>query len=545
MLAVLPLLLKGPSCGHDFEFHVRNWLEVSSQWKQGVLFPHWEFTAAWNSGEPRFIFYPPLSWTVGAFLGLLLPWAAVPATYIWLALLSCGFTMFHLARQWTPCNNALIAAAFYMVHPYMLFTFYERAAYAELLAAAWMPLLMLAILRPRLSVFSIALPICLIWLTNAPAAVMGCYTFALLALIRIVSTGRKVQGSKTALQDAAKIASGAILGIGLAAFYILPAAFEQHWVQINMPFIKGVRYQDNFFFGHLGEPSHVAILRTVSLCGVALLVLAAIFTAIALHSRRREPKTAAAEHVSRKRTILALALLTCCIAFLLTSPSAVLWRHIPELIFLQFPWRFCAILGATTAALLALAMPRTALHPTGAVAIAMALTLVFTLGGNYFFRQYCHPASTVPSIVNSFYKGGHFDPTDEYTPIGADPMALQHFNPPYWIAATPTDPAPQTAAGDYSIALARRLHFLVSIPAPRFIVLSLRDYRAWKITVNGTPIEKWPHRSDGLIALPIAGGISKIDITYARTPDQAAGWFLTALSAASLLFVSRKRQQNT
>jgi len=78
LIAVFPLILHGPSCGHDFEFHLRNWLEVGSQWRQGVFLPQWDFTAAWNSGEPRFVFYPPISWTVGALLGLVLPWAAVP-----------------------------------------------------------------------------------------------------------------------------------------------------------------------------------------------------------------------------------------------------------------------------------------------------------------------------------------------------------------------------------------------------------------------------------------------------------------------------------
>ena len=50
LIAVSPLILHGPSCGHDFEFHLRNWLEVGSQWRQGVILPQWNFTAAYNSG---------------------------------------------------------------------------------------------------------------------------------------------------------------------------------------------------------------------------------------------------------------------------------------------------------------------------------------------------------------------------------------------------------------------------------------------------------------------------------------------------------------
>jgi hypothetical protein len=543
-LAVLPLIVWGTSCGHDFGFHLRNWLEVSSQWKQGVLVPHWEFTAAWNSGEPRFIFYPPLSWITGAALGLLLPWIAVPTVFIWLALTASGFTMYRLASEWTTSSIALIAACFYMVNPYMLFTFYERAAYAELLAAAWIPLLLLGILQPRLTIYSIAVPICLLWLSNDPAAVIGCYSFALLSLIRVVSSYRSAQGPLACFEEAAKISAGTILGIGLAAFYILPATIEQHWIQINMPFMRGVRYQDNFAFGHIGDVSHDAILSTASLCGITLVVLCGVFAVIALRVGKHDNARAPSDNEARNRAILgALALLTCVVAFLLTASSTFLWKHVPELKYLQFPWRFCMILGTTAAALLALALRRTRLRPVVGAATALALTLALTLGGNHIFRQSCSPAFAVPGIVHDFYHGGHYDPTDEYTPVGADPLALEHANPMFWIAAHPTDPAPQTGAS-YSIALAHRLHFYVSSAIPGFVVLSLRDYPAWRITVNGRTVGARPHRKDGLIALPINSGVSKVDIAYARTPDQTAGWMISALSGAILLFIGWRHERH-
>ena len=36
-LAVLPLVLHGCSCGHDFDFHLVNWLEVHAQFQRLVL----------------------------------------------------------------------------------------------------------------------------------------------------------------------------------------------------------------------------------------------------------------------------------------------------------------------------------------------------------------------------------------------------------------------------------------------------------------------------------------------------------------------------
>ncbi len=544
LLAVSPLILRGPSCGHDLEFHLRCWLEIGSQWRQGILFPHWDFTAAWNSGEPRFVFYPPLSWCLGALLGLILPWSIVPTVFIWLALIGCGLTMFRLAREWTTPSSSLIAAAFYMVNPYMLFTFYERTAFAELLAAAWIPLLLLGVLRARVTPAGIAIPICLLWLTNAPAAVMGSYALGVLWAIRSVVSYRDVRGSKVALNDAAQIAAGGMIGMGLAAFYILPAKIEQSWVQINMPFIKEFRYQDNFFFEHIGDPSHDGILRTASLCGLALLIVAGLFCVLAFYATRQRAALSQDPNGELKRLIFAFAVLSCLVAFLLTSPSAVLWRDLPELRFLQFPWRFCAILGATAAALIGLAGARITLRPAFALAIAAALTICFTLGGNYFLRQPCYTAASIPKQVESFYKGGQYDPTDEYTPVGADALALRHSNPASWIADNFSEPAPESTPDDYSVALARRLHFDVSSTAPKFFVVSLRDYPAWRITVNGAPVVDRPHRADGLIVVPIAGGNSRIDIAYARTPDQVAGWIVTAFSSVSFLFSLRRRKQS-
>ena len=72
-IAILPLLIYRCSCGHDFDFHLLNWLEAARQFTHGNLHPHWATTPAYNAGEPRFVFYPPLSWTIGAILGLTFP----------------------------------------------------------------------------------------------------------------------------------------------------------------------------------------------------------------------------------------------------------------------------------------------------------------------------------------------------------------------------------------------------------------------------------------------------------------------------------------
>src|SRR5581483_3643244 len=145
--ALLPFLWLGIPSGHDFEFHLNSWVEVLDHWRQGVLYPHWAGLAHYGYGEARFIFYPPLSWTLGAALGSFLPWPWVPAAYLWIALVLSGTSMFVLARRWLPTADAVTAAVLYAVNPYHLVIVYWRSALAELLAAAYLPLLLRFILR--------------------------------------------------------------------------------------------------------------------------------------------------------------------------------------------------------------------------------------------------------------------------------------------------------------------------------------------------------------------------------------------------------------
>lgn len=528
LIAIAPLLLRGCSCGHDFDFHLINWFEAARQLTHGI-FPRWADTPAWNAGEPRFVFYPPLSWLLGAFLGLILPWAWTPIAFTWIALTGAGLSLYSAVRRYTSLDAALLAATIYLVNPYILYTAYERTAYAELLAAAWLPLALHAALQRRITIPSIAVPIALLWLTNAPAAVMGCYAMAILIVIRLLLPSDD-PNVPSRLRLARNAMAGTLLGLGLSGFYLIPAAYERRFVHIQFAILTGLRPWDNFLFQRTSDPEHDAVLRTASVVAVllvaltALALLALFFTS----SRPNAKKLLPEQNASSRQWRTPLGILSLAIAFLLTPLSAPVWHTLPELRFLQFPWRFLAVLGCAFAFALALALSHIRLR---AWITAPLCAAAFALPGYHAFHQRCYPEDTVAQRLAVFRSANPgTDPTDEYTPITADNDADNQQNPGYWLSQNPASPAPEPSVpGPAPRGLS------LSEPAPTTLILNLRDYPAWRITRYDSAVNTRLPRPDGLIAIPLPAGPSRIEIRYVAMADQKLGYLCSTLAAAVLI----------
>ena len=527
-IAVLPLAWHGASCGHDFNFHLESWLETVRHWHEGVLYSHWAASANYGTGEPRFVFYPPLSWMLGGLLGALLPWTWVPLIFSLLTLLGLGWSFFTMAREWMPEDNAALAACVYVLNPYILFVAYERTAYGELLGGVWMPLLVLFALRKSPSLLPLSVVIAALWLTNAPAAVMGCYALVLIVIVAAITEHRWALLLRSA--------GALLLGLGLACFYLVPAIYEQRWVEITRAISSGMRVEDSFLFGYTGETFHDQVLHTAS--WIAVLLMASTAIAAWLSVKRRS---------SLWTPLVALAA-----TFVLLLPfSDPVWRYLPELRYLQFPWRWLLVLSLVLAALAGLAL-RGEADTRRAISLRALVILLLAIGMSAFtathFWQPCDEEDNVRAQVAAFHDDG-FAGTDEYTTGTADNGDIQQHLPPIRIIAAPDgdeadssvqeNPEWNAEAADKVPAEVRierwqseRMAATVTTSAPGYAVLRLMDYPAWRIRVNGSSIEARAKRDDGLIAFPLHGGQNHIDVQYVATTDT---WLGRALSFASLL----------
>jgi hypothetical protein len=545
LAAVLPLLLRGPSCGHDFDFHLLSWIETAHDWHHHLLDPQWLATANYGAGEPRFIFYPPVSWVLGAgfgaaaglVVGQVEGWTLAPVFISLLAIFGSGLCVYWLAQTLASRRASLAAACLFIANPYLLFVTYERTAYGELLATPLIALLLLLALRKLLSVPLLALVIAALWLTNAPAAVMGCYTLAFISFLRLLK--------ERDWRNAARSAAGCALGLALAGFYLVPAVVEQRWVQINRAINTGMRVQDSFLFRFTGEGYHDQVLRTASI--LTVLVLGIGLVAFAVISIRKRG--------AGEPAIAIFGWLLAVILFLQFPASLHLWNAAPHLAFLQFPWRWLLVASILSACLISMALSGIE-HAVSFASLTVALAVV--AGSIWFcshrFYLYCDEQDLPAGQLSSFFGGAGVQGTDEYAPVNSDNSAIFQDLPQVRLLTLADAEEPAADAGDnpewpgYSLGAIDSTPGVIAInnwqpeakqvtlttTRPAYAVLALMDYPSWKVTVNGQPVAIRPKRDDGLMTIPIGAGKSTIAVQWTTSRDI---WWGRALSLAGLLIL--------
>lgn len=506
---VIPFFFFGNPSGHDFEFHLFSWMEVVHQWKQGILFPRWATFAHWTYGEARFLFYPPISWNLGALLGTILPWEATSGAYVWLVLTGSGISMFLLARRWFDRRDAIFAAVFYAANPYHLVIVYWRSAFAELLAGCLLPLLVLYALRSDDDGPRVILPLGLIvgaaWLTNAPAAVMVNYSLALL-LITVAILRRNY---RVLLYGAGAVA----LGSALAAFYLVPAAYEQTWINLNEVLAPGVRPFDNFLFTYINDADHNRFNLFVSLVAVAEILLAAVVLWV-LHKRDR-----------RWQPGWILSIWAGAAAFVMCKPSFLLWAYLPELRFVQLPWRWLLCLNVPLVIAVTATMRRWAARSLLYVGVIATLLILWNRVQPSWWDQ---PAD-IAEMRDAIQDGSGYEGTDEYVPAGVDPYDLNRDAP--LVAVVGRDTA-HIRILDWTDQSRR---FTAEVTRPEKLRLRLLNYPAWRVEVNGVAITARSQPHTGEILIPIDTGISEIRVRFIQTPDRFWGGLISILTALGII----------
>jgi hypothetical protein len=404
-----------------------------------------------------------------------------------------------------------------------------RSDFAELLSIAFFPLLLLAALRLAAvvahkpspgrfaEIFLFAVSFAPVWLSNAPAAVIATYSVALLFAFAAL----RQRSAKPLLKGAAGIA----LGFCLASFYLIPAIYEQRWVSISGALADGLRPSDNFLFSSTGDTDHDAFNHIASKLAVVLLVWACVAAVAAWRSRAARQS----EVAGLRWNMLVLAGAS---GLLMLPITLVFWDLLPELRFVQFPWRWSSML-----ALCAITLTAISLHglqgklrwiwPIG-VTIAVAAC------GSFLVSHAWWDSEDMPTLQAAVQNSEGFEGTDEYDPVADDRSEL-------------AQKQPRAEMAEARIAIERwdAEHRTIRVVAhrPGRLAVRLLDFPAWKASVNAKPVSVLHATSTGQMMVPVPEGPSEVRLEFTRTLDRTLGGWLsiaTIFGSIAALIVRRR-----
>ena len=563
--AIVPELFRGASCGHDFDVHLVSWFDCLNAWRHGILYPHWATSPNYGAGEPRFVFYPPFTWMLGAALGAILPWTAGPIALTWLIFAATGLATRALARLALGDAQSTLAGCVAIFSGYALFTGYERTAFPEFAGGFWLPLLMLFALRvPQVSLLRpgrdfqpttdppqslrrrafdrstvpLAIALAGAWLSNVPLGVMAAYLLASLALLAALAN--------KSWAPILRATVGGILGLGLAALYWLPAALERNWVDVRQATQDpGYNFENNWLFIHNANPAlalHDIINHQAS--WIAVTMLAVAIAAFFIAWRRG----ALSSPTSSLRWWIPLAAIPVFVAFLSFPISRFAWHVLPEMPFIQYPWRWLEAVEAPMAIFFAAAIwpavRRARIAVIGACALGFIAAIVYA-DRNYF--QACYPEDAVPAMLAAYQAGAGFDGLYEYAPPNADLSTVARGLPDACLVSDPDTelgkPDPDDSSANPIWALDQKscleifavdrsnpehLRLKAVVPQPGWIVLRLLAFPAWQVHLNGLLMHgdlgvALHTRPDGLIAIRVDRGPIDLTIDWATGIDPLLG----------------------
>ena len=505
LAALVPMIFFGLPSGHDFEFHLNSWMEVAQQWKQGVVYPRWAARAHYGFGEARFIFYPPGSWLLGALLSLAFPWPFVPVAYVWIALVAAGISMFFLASRFLSRHDAIFAAALYVLNPYHLVIVYWRSAFAELLASCLLPLLMLFLLRSEEVGKKVIVPLALVvtagWLANAPAAVMINYSLALMVVILAMV--------RRSPQILIYVAAAVVLGAALAAFYVIPAAYEEKWVNIAEVLAPGVRPQDNFIFTSIADADHNRFNLLVSLVATGEIIVTIVLGYLA--RRWRKPNR------SFWWTVVGWSAAA---AILMLAPTYFFWEHLPKLRFVQLPWRWLLCLNVGFALLTCMGARRWWARA------AICALMIAVLASVWVKVQvpWWDSAADIVEMHDNVEEGRGYEGTDEYVPTGADAYEVKQSAPEVAVQGG------GKARVNIERWQAESKEFVADVSSPANLVLHLFNYPAWHVVVNGHTVQAASQGTTGQMLIPVSAGENRVRMSFATTWDRTLGGIISLIA---------------
>jgi hypothetical protein len=284
-------------------------------------------------------------------------------------------------------------------------------------------------------------------------------------------------------------------------------------VQIGEVLAPGYRPQDNFLFSRTGDLEHNRFNLLVSSVGAAELIVLAI-----------AGWTSRAWRLQYRWDWSLLTTWAIAITLIMLPLTGILWAVLPQLPFVQFPWRWLLCLNVPFAFFVTLAFSSWIKRAVVSAAMLAVLWLVWHQVQPPWWDQ----AADVQELQDFVSDGAGYEGTDEYVPAGIDPQAVNKSAP---LVAVAGKGKANIRMLEWSPQFKR---FTAEVVRPERLRLKLFNYPAWQVEVNGAPIVAKSQPKTGEILIPLETGISEVRVKLMRTPDRTRGGIVSVVTVVLL-----------
>lgn len=541
--------------GGDSPFLLFRLHQLVAALADGHFPPRWMPDAAYGLGYPFFSYYAALPFYAGALFHLM-GFGLVAAVKMaqWSGMVLGAWAVWGLVSHFHDRRAGLLAAAAYTFAPYHLVNVYVRGdSLNEFWAMGLYPLILWTAARlwerpGRGRVLLFALSYAALALThNISSLIFGPFLLLFLAILLLRPAAGRVRGggAPSRRRRAAWVALGLALGLGLSAFYWVPALGEQDAVQLSAQTTGYFHYSNHYRTlvaptgGSQGLIQSALVFdyriegRTPFGMGAvqAILTTAGVVAALLRWRRSRASGSAA---------LVLFALLALLISTLMITPaSGFLWDNLPLLPLVQFPWRFLSVQSLAAAILIAMLASRPsagARVSQSLVPLALALLIAFAALAGLRTDAIALAGDDVTSERLQLYEwfSGNVGTSVryEYLPRAVVPRLYTSEAIVHGASMEARVLAGEASSTRLTKRTGReswRVDVHSNAATVAFPTLYWPGWRAW---VDGEPSAARPAESLGTIALDLPAGEHVVSLALGRTPLRLAS---ELVSLATLL----------
>ena len=519
----LPLFInQGIPNGHDTNNHIFRAEQFNKVLNDGIVFPRWIPDANNGYGSPTFIFYSPLFYYVVSaihFMGPPLIMSMVLA--VWLSFFLSGFTMYLLSKNMFGSTGGLLSAVAYQVLPFHLIDLYIRAAFTELFAFLWFPLIIL-FLHKTLTTDSKKAPIglCISYAGLIYTHLKCGFMFTFVIGVYLLYSYFLLKNRKPLINALLALT----LGLALSSYYLIPVVFE--WKLVYLEYLVQCSFCDftKSFLLLWSNLEDVCLLMNMVL-GIEVILFLVIISFLYENYIKSTSRP--------YRNIMVIIFL---LAFFLTIPlSRPLWGLIPFFPYLQFPWRWLSIMEFSLCLLIGCVfsseeMPRSKSNELKKKIILFLLIAVFVFSfiiiiknknsNNYYLSKTFNPA------VMKYY----VEPSHEYIPRGTGNIEE--------ITSEKRHEHVSILSGYAKIRIREwksgKRAIIINAYAPSMLRFSTFYYPGWKAYLDGVEMPIKTEENDGAMLVNIPKGTHALLLKFEDTPVRH---YAKIISLASVLIV--------